>query len=211
MSSLQVLEMLTSTGQQLTGISGVNFADASISGIAIGTTTVNSATAITDAYYGPNAYSIVTNTATGAWVPFGCLNTEGSETNTINRTQKAAYNASTFSSGTVRTSSDPACMVIDLGQLRVFNQARYYQTFSDGKTTHAALDISTSGNLETRTSANWTNVHGFNYLDNSETSTGIAVNFTTVQARYIRLRLYNNGDYASPSYIELYNFKLFYI
>lgn len=211
MSSLQVLEMLASSGP--VGVTGINFADASIAGIAIGTTTVGSGTPTTDAYYGPNGYNISSTAATGSWPPFGCLNTQGSETNTINRTAKAAGagNASTFSVGSVITSANPACIVIDLGQLRVFNHARYYQTFSDGKTTHAALDISSSGNLETRTSANWTQVHGFNYLDNSSTSTGIAVNFTTVQARYIRLRLYNDGTYSSGSYVELYNFKLFYV
>jgi hypothetical protein len=82
--------------------------------------------------------------------------------------------------------------------------------FSDGKTTHAALDISSNNQLNTRFSTLWTEVHSYILLDNSFTSNGVVSIFQPVTARYLRLRIYNDGRYSSPSYTELYNFKLFF-
>jgi hypothetical protein len=143
----------------------------------------------------------------GGWTAIGSLFNSSSNTNTYDRSVKASNSGSTFSGA--GSSSSPFMIVIDLGQIRTFNHVRYYQMFSDGKTTHAALDISSDGNLNIRTSENWTEVSGFTLLDNSTTSTGVGVDFATQTARYIRLRIYNDGRYFSSSYTELYNFKLF--
>lgn len=184
-----------------------NFADSAISGIKIGITAPDGGPT-SDPYFGPTAYSL--SMAVGnSWTAVGCLFTNGSNTNSIARSSKSANSGSTFTGN--GSSSVPFNIVIDLGQSRTFNQARYYQMFSDGKTTHAALDISSSGNLETRTSANWTQIHAFTVLDNSSTSDGVAANFTSTTARYIRLRIYNDTSlgYGSAGYTELYNVKLF--
>jgi hypothetical protein len=87
--------------------------------------------------------------------------------------------------------------------------AKYYQMFSDGKTTHVALDISSNNQLNTRSSPLWTQVHGYVLLDNSSTSNGVSSVFSPITARYLRLRLYNDGRYGYTSFTELYNFKLF--
>jgi len=107
------------------------------------------------------------------------------------------------------SSSSPFCLVVDLGQTRTFNVARYYQMFSDGKTTHVALDISSNNQLNNRSSQLWTQVHDYTLLDNSSTSDGVASVFSSITARYLRLRLYNDGRYGSTLYTELYSFKLF--
>jgi hypothetical protein len=143
----------------------------------------------------------------GGWTAIGSLFNSSSNTNTYDRSVKASNSGSTFSGA--GSSSSPFMIVIDLGQIRTFNHVRYYQMFSDGKTTHAALDVSSDGNLNIRTSANWTEVSGFTLLDNSSTSTGVGVDFATQTARYIRLRIYNDGRYFNNSFTELYNFKLF--
>jgi hypothetical protein len=145
----------------------------------------------------------------GSWPAIGALATNNSNTNVIGRSSKDFANGSTFRGG--GSSSSPFNIVIDLGQVRTFNTSIFYQMFSDGKTTHGALDISSSGNLEIRTSANWTAVHGFTLLDDSETSSGVATTFTSTSARYIRLRMYNDARYGWGGYTELYNFKLFYV
>lgn len=194
---------------QLVGVENLNFASVS-NGATIGGATPNVNGTVTDNYFGPGAYSLGTSsTLTSAqWVPFGALVSDVANVNTTTRPVKTSNNGSTFTG--LGTFAVPKVIVIDLGQVRTFNTARYYQMFSDGKTTHAALDFSSTGLLETRSSANWTQVHTMSQLDNSNTSTGLAVSFPTMQARYIRLRLANTGIYAG-SYTELYSFKLFYV
>jgi hypothetical protein len=200
--------IITVNGQfdEFTSLNG-NIVDSAISGIAIGTTAPNGGST-TDSYFGPTGYDLTMVTVNN-WTAVGCLFTGGSNTNSYARSTgtKGISSTSTFTGG--GSSSIPFNIIIDLGQTRTFNHARYYQTFSDGKTTHAALDVSSSGNLETRTSSNWTQVHAFVALDNSSTSDGVGVTFTKTTARYIRLRIYNDGSFSFGSYTELYNFKLF--
>ena len=160
----------------------------------------------TDAYFGPNGYNLTMATG-GAWSAMGALESDSASLTSRARPVKLSYTGSTFRGQ--GSAAAPFQMVIDLGQVRTFNSARYYQMFSDGKTTHAALDVSSSGNLEVRTSPNWTQVHGFAALDNSSTSEGVGVPFAPATARYLRLRLYNNGIYGFTNYTELYSFKLF--
>lgn len=183
----------------------INFASTA-AGVRIGTTPANGGST-TDAYFGPSAYSFSMSTSSAAWPAVGAIYAGESNVNAYDRPAKMTSSASTFSGGGSAVS--PFNMVIDLGAVRTFNMARYYQTFHDGKTTHAALDVSSSGNLETRSSPNWSQVHGFSLLDNVSTSQGMAVTFPAVTARYVRIRLYNDGRYGSSSYTELYGFKLF--
>ena len=185
----------------------VNFASTE-NGATIGVSVPNVGST-SDAYFGPSAYSLSMSTAS-SWTAIGALVTASSYTNSLRRpldSTKGVNNGSTFNGG--GSAVDPRMIVVDLGQVRTFNTSVFYQMFSDGKTTHAAVDVSSSGNLEVRTSANWTEVHGFTVLDNSQTSTGVITTFTSTTARYLRLRLFNDGRYASTSYVELYSFKLF--
>ena len=103
-------------------------------------------------------------------------------------------------------------MVIDLGQTRTFSKAYYYQMFSDGKTTHAAMDVSTT--IRGYADAGWTSVHTEQVLLNGNTTTptttaDLIVNFTPVTGRYVRLQLRNDGRYGSGYYIELFKVKIF--
>lgn len=121
---------------KLFGSAGDNFADSALSGVKIGTSAANGINTTND-YFGPSAYSL--SMATGvSWTAVGALYTAGSNTNSIDRSSKNNTSASTFTGAGSATS--PFCIVIDLGQSRIITSARYYQTFSDGKTTHAALD-----------------------------------------------------------------------
>lgn len=182
----------------------INFASTAAV-VRIGTALANGGST-TDAYFGPSAYSFSMSTSS-AWPAVGAIYAGESNVNAYDRPAKMTSSASTFSGAGNAVS--PFNMVIDLGAVRTFNMARYYQTFHDGKTTHVALDVSSSGNLEIRSSPNWNQVHGFSLLDNVSTSQGMAVTFPAVTARYVRIRLYNDGRYGSPSYTELYGFKLF--
>ncbi len=172
-------------------------------GMKIGTSAPGTNTS--DAYYGPNGYSYATTAVN--WGAMGAFYHDATTLNTNTRPVKSVSVASTFSGQ--GSAAAPKMIVVDLGQDRTFTTARYYQTFSDGKTTHAALDVSTTGTLQTRTSTSWTQVHDFVALDNSSTSDGVAATFPAVTARYIRVRLYNNGAYGFPNYTELYGMKLF--
>lgn len=190
---------------QSVGTPGVNFASTE-NGATIGNATVNGSNVSSD-YFGPSAYSLSMSTS-GSWPAVGAIFNNGSNVNSISRSSKSSSNGSTFSGG--GSAGSPFHIVIDLGQSRTFNQARYYQMFSDGKATHVALDVSSSNNLETFSSGNWTQIHDYNILDNDSNSNGIAVNFSNITARYLRVRVYNDGRYGDGSYTELYNIKLFY-
>lgn len=155
-------------------------------------------------YFGPNAYSL-DMTGTSGWHAVGAIFNNGSNVNSYTRSTKISTSGSTFSGQ--GSSGSPFNIVIDLGQSRTFSRVRYYQMFSDGKTTHAALDYSTS--LRQYSDAGWTQAHTFLALDNSETSTGVTTTFTAVTARYVRVRIYNSGAFGSTTFTELFNIKLF--
>jgi alpha-tubulin suppressor-like RCC1 family protein len=205
----------------------VNYTNTSISGFKIGTVSPNSVDSVTDDYFGPNAYS-TTSVTTSSYAPFNAFYYLSEEdANSFARSSKSNGNTSTWTNvgGAASSALSPKMMVIDLGQERTFNMARFYQTFADGKTTHIRLDVSSNGNLNTRTSPNWTPVtltnssgtsagqvdlDGYLVMDDG-TGTGTAANFSQITARYLRIRLYNSGVYGSPNYVELFNMKLFLI
>lgn len=151
----------------------------------------------------------MTTTGVG-WSAVGSIfNNNSIGTNTFTRSSKNAQSASTFSG--ISSASSPFYIVIDLGVVRSFNHARYYQTFSDGKTTHCGLDLTDGDDLVSYNSHDrWEEIHGFQLLDNSSSSNGIGVDFKPVRSRYVRIRLYNDARYGG-SYTELYNIKLFYV
>ena len=184
---------------------GLNFA-ATENGATIGAGGI----ATTNDYAGPNVWAIQYNLTCDQayhWGVLQALCTNNSNTNSILRSSKIIHNGSTFTGG--GSSSSPFYIVIDLGQTRTFTTSIYYQMFSDGKTTHAALDISSNNQLNTRLSTSWTQIHDYVLLDNDATSNGTSVQFSQVSARYLRLRIYNDGRYGNRSFTELYNFKLF--
>ena len=206
----------TSTSSGITLVS-INYAGID-NGATIGNGTVKGPD-ISDAYCGPNGYKSMYPDATWGAIPM--LAPFNSEKNSFKRGIKdgntndiwtARYHV-TFSSGR-NSSSSPFCIVVDLGSVRSFNMARYYQSYLSGKITHAALDISTSGNLETRTSSNWVEVHPYKIIDNpTETADGLSdygtvATFDMTTARYLRVRVYNDGRYGTND-TALYLFKLF--
>jgi hypothetical protein len=186
--------------------SSLNFTSTE-NGATIGNAVVNGSNVSAD-YFGPNAFSLSMSTG-GNFTAIGALFNNSSNTNSYTRSVKNSASGSTFNGG--GSAASPFMIVIDLGQIRTFNHARYYQMFSDGKTTHAALDISSNGSLNTRTSINWTQIHPFVLLDNNSTSNGVGTSFVQQTARYLRLRIYNDERYGDSGYTELYNFKLFNI
>lgn len=187
----------------ITSSSVINFADAFIPGVKIGVTSVGPSEYAQDQYCGPNCYNLHMS-YDSAYQAVGALISYPASPSTTARSDKTNYIATTFTGG--GSSSSPFNIVIDLGESRTFTNARYYQTFADGKTTHAALDYSTT--LQTRTGT-WTQAHAFTALDNSSTSTGVQATFSSKTARYVRVRLYNDGSFGNSTYTELFGFKLF--
>ena len=185
-------------------IVSINYADIS-NGSTIGDAKIKGQD-VSDSYCGPNAYRSMYPDAT--WGAVCLIGTFLNETNTFRRGNKDGTNYHVTLSDGRNSALSPFSIVIDLGRVRTFNMARYYQSFFTGKITHAALDISSSGGLETRTSPNWTEAHSYVLCDNSNTSTGTVATFANKTARYIRVRLYNDGRYGSSN-TEIYLFKLF--
>lgn len=191
-----------------------NYADI-LKGSVIGDGTIKGPD-ISDAYCGPNAYRSMYPDAT--WGAIQVIASLGNKTDSFERGLKDGVTTDIWSqryhvaySSGGNSASVPFSIVIDLKQLRTFNMARYYQAFLSGKVTHAALDVSSSGNLETRTSANWTEVHSYSVIANpteSPSETGTVVEFPMTTARYLRIRLYNDGRYGSTD-TAIYLFKLF--
>ena len=136
------------------------------------------------------------------WSAVQAINSAGINTNTTTRSTKNANFASTW-----QNSGGEHYMVIDLGQVRTFNAAYFYQTFSDGKVTSGSLAYA-SGALPTRTSGSWTNAFSGWSLSNNTTPT--RVGFSPVTAQYVRVGVSNNGSYGFSTFVELFQFKLFY-
>jgi hypothetical protein len=187
-------------------IVSINYAEVS-NGATIGNATVLGSDA-DDIYCGPNAIRSMYPNAT--WGAVCLIATLSNETNTFKRGNKDGTNYHVTYSNGQNSAASPFSIVIDLGRERSFTMARYYQSFFTGKITHAALDMSSSGALESRTSQNWTEVHPYALCDNSNASNGTEVRFAKKSARYIRVRLYNDGRYGSSN-TEIYLFKLFKI
>ena len=182
----------------------VSFTDEA-NGATLGQATFGSGSVSAD-YAGPSIYN--SSMTVGNWTAGSFITSSSSNTDVLTRSAKASQTYGITFNG-AGSSGSPFNVIFDLGQVRTFNLASYYQMFSDGKTTHAALDISSTGNLETRTSANWTQVHDYVLLDNSSTSDGAQATFSPQTSQYIRLRIYNDGRYGDGSYTELYHMKLF--
>jgi hypothetical protein len=183
----------------------LDFADTS-NGATLPGTTLNGAD-VNSIYYGPSGYSF--SMYQGSWTAVGAIFSNGSELNTANRPDKSSSSGSTwFADG----ASQIHYMVIDLGQSRTFTKAFYYQMFSDGKTTHAAMDVSTV--LRGYADAGWTSVHSELLLGNGNgtvptQSADLIATFPSVTGRYVRLQLRNDGRYGSQSYVELFKIKIF--
>ena len=194
---------------------GLNFASSS-NGAVIPSTLVGGFLYADSYYTGPFVRNYEVNCAV-SFSANGALCTGSlSNVNSVNTSLRSIKNASIGSTWAnspdqyKRNALSPVRVVIDLGEIRTFNMARYYQMFLDGKTTHVALDISSDGSLQQWLKGSWTQVHAYTILDNSETSNGIGVVFPITTARYLRLRLYNDGRYGLPDWVALYNFKLFF-
>jgi hypothetical protein len=157
-----------------------------------------------DAYFGPNGYNY--NAHSGTYTAVGAIWSDTlADANSTGRSNKHNASASTFTGG--GSAAAPFQMVIDLGEVCVFNKSYYYQTFADGKTTHARLKKSDT--LRTRTDSGWELVHDWVTLLNNTSGDSANAAFSNTSARYIMVEMYNNGTLGDPSYTELYNIKLF--
>jgi formylglycine-generating enzyme required for sulfatase activity len=188
------------------GFSPIDFADTS-NGATLPGTTPNGAN-VDPIYFGPDAYSTSMAT-TGWWTAVGAIFSDSSNVNTENRPRKSPHSGSTLYNS---ASKGNTYVVIDLGQIRTFSRVLYYQMFSDGKTTHAAMDISTT--LRGYDDAGWTPVHAEQLLANGDgtnptTTADLIATFPPVTGRYVRLQLRNDGRYGSEGYVELFKVKIF--
>jgi hypothetical protein len=187
-----------------TVIGSLDFADTT-NGATLPGTTPNGAN-VSAIYFGPSDYSLSMATG-GGYTAVSAIFSGGSELNTINRPVKNANSGSTW-----YTNAAGSYMVIDLGQNRTFSKAFYYQMFSDGKTTHASMDISST--LRSYSDGGWTSVHPESKLANGNNNVqssraDMAVSFAPVTGRYIRLKLRNDGSYSQSAYTELFKVKIF--
>jgi len=190
------------------GVSPIDFADTT-NGATLPGTTPNGAN-VNANYFGPSAYDLSMNSNLNVqWPAVGALVSDATTVNTMSRPNKYNHNGSTWR---VVSPNNVAYMVIDLGQTRTFSKAHYFQMFSDGKTTHAAMDISAT--LRGYADAGWTPVHAEQLMangndSNPSTTADLIASFNPVTGRYVRLQLRNDGRYGSPSYIELFKVKIF--
>lgn len=202
------------TGGKVAGTAAslTNFADTG-NGATLPGTTPNGA-AVSTNYFGPNPYSTSMSTS-GSWTAICSFFSNNSEVNTYNRSTKSSGCGTTWGNA---SSTTVQYVVVDLGQSRTFNRAIYYQMYSDGKTTHARLDYSTT--LLNYYDAGWTQAHAEGALDDldrsgyttnllSGTQGNLVSDFPYVTARYVRLGLRNTGAFSNSGYVELYHFKLF--
>ena len=109
--------------------------------------------------------------------------------------------------------SDNSCDTVS------FTQARVFQMFSDGKTTHIQLAVHNDqgDNIPAWDDEGWTVVsNGFESIgagmtsDDGETvSDPTAIALGSWQSRYVRIEARNDGSYGGSNYIELRSIKLF--
>jgi hypothetical protein len=109
--------------------------------------------------------------------------------------------------------SDASCEAVD------FNEARVFQMFSDGKTTHLRMSIHTErgDTAPAWDDAGWTTITGFETIGEGTNIDDFVVEDPTVLStgprvtRYVRFEARNDGSLPDDdaSYIELRSVKLF--
>lgn len=129
-------------------------------------------------------------------------------------------NTHTGSTWSVGTAGDTGVLIIDAGSAVSFSEARIFQMFSDGKTTHLRLAIhsTTSATPPAWNDAGWTIINTGDFVAigaGGTTDAGLTVTDPTVIAvgsrtsRYVRVEARNDGTHGSHGYIELRAIKLF--
>jgi hypothetical protein len=110
--------------------------------------------------------------------------------------------------------------VIDLGAVASFSSFEVFQMFSDGKTTQVSLLVSTSFSDDRPA---WNDPSWREVIPKSAVGPGLQTlvsggqqvtlptvfDFDTQQGRYVLLKMWNDGSYGNPSWIESSGVKLF--
>ena len=159
-----------------------------------------------------------------SWYPQGTLCDEHPGTHSRTLSHRASDHAGATWRTTTSTSPpvtgvlvidachDAACTTI------FFNEARVFQMFSDGKTTHLRLSVhpSTAATPPEWDDLAWLPITGFERIAAGTQPTAGDVTDPTVlplaptTARYVRVEARNDGAHTYPNYIELRAIKLFW-
>ena len=158
---------------------------------------------------------------TDAWVWTQILcdltSTGGATPNGSNNTDYAFKSSANVGYTIDSDASTRAYVVIDLGAVRNFTTLRIFQMFSDGKTTEVAMSVSnlTSSTWPDYNDATWTSVVSRSPVGSGKDSSPFVtcptiLDFGATNGRYVRLDLWNGGQFGSPSWVEVTATKLFY-
>ncbi|MCA1745457.1 MAG: T9SS type A sorting domain-containing protein, partial [Bacteroidales bacterium] len=106
-------------------------------------------------------------------------------------------------------------LVVDLQEVRQIYNINVFQMFSDGKTSHLALDSHPeTGNVPPDAfDENWHNFLPVSLIGPgiNQTDYVIQPSYFSVdhQTRYVKIRVWNDGSMGNPEYIELKGLKMF--
>lgn len=166
--------------------------------------------------------SVLTYDCTSEWSPSGSLCDEAPTThdNTLSTTSSENIGATFY----VNNAGDTGVLIVDAcndlscGTVS-FSEARIFQMFSDGKTTHARLAVHADiGDTPPAwDDAGWAEItSGFVAVGAGATADlGLTVSDPSVFAvgsqttRYVRVEVMNDGTHGGVDYIELRSIKLF--
>jgi hypothetical protein len=174
-----------------------------------GMTTTNYADIVPTAFYGPVRYAPEYGDCNVSWRTAGLFCYDNSSQKT-RPTAKSTHAAITWTiSGVPQNDNGNAYIVVDLGEVRVFNTMYAHQTNSDGRFT--SIEISVASSALAGTDPGWTVVKPAvaNEVGCSFDPAGYRFPFPAQVARYVRLRASNSGVCGSASFIEIFGAGLF--
>ena len=165
-------------------------------------------------YFGPSGveYGVMGTCGAGGydWIDALC----GSTSNFSTISKKIFYQVSTWGAG---GGANTGYMVVDLGQVRTFNELRVFQTYADGKVTHVKMYVhpDTSGVAPIYSDGDWTvlipeSLVGAGAFSGDTVSKPTVISFADQTARFVKFEFRNDGSFGFPNWIELRELKLFY-
>lgn len=178
---------------------GVNFAS-----LGNGAVPLNAANT---AFYGPTPYNYVPSNCIDFWTVEGML----CAGNTVPaQSYRLATHPSSWPYGSATTWRNSVkgekYLVVDLGQVRTFNKAYFYQANSDGLVTDVSLAVHHSpvGWADT----GWVPLGSRAIPQTALYTTPQPLSFAPVSARYVRVGASNSGT-VNSNYVELHGLQLF--
>ena len=111
-------------------------------------------------------------------------------------------------------------MIVDLGQVRTFNELRVFQMLgigANGKVTHARMYThpNTTGSAPFAGDAGWVPAFSEKPIDYGQLSGAFVndptiIDFSTQSSRFVKLTFRNDGTHGDPNYIEVRSVKLYH-